>query len=286
MEDNDALQRADALFMAEMANEALALLEQQLKVSPKNTWISWKIGRFAGCMGDEARYSEIMRSIPLNFPGLQGFDLCAAKRDAVRVMDVMDLSLIYIPTPKCGSTSIKNRIAHKFGEAAENSSIHFTANSKMKNVSWAELTQLSNTRKLFGIYRPFQARLRSYYQTNIRKHGSLVLESGNRDAFYGLNCRPTYLETLNNFDRYRQIFRDFRAHTDNLTAYFPEQLEMIKVFNLKDMNAAIDYAGLEKAKLSSSQELRGDSGAFTPSDQEIVLERQLAERLYQSELTI
>ncbi len=125
--------------------------------------------------------------------------------------------ILYTPFAKCGSSTVKNYFVFAmFGHSSRRA--HRRIGEAYRLVYFNELDTKYADYYKFAIVRDPVDRYVSYFNKNIAD-GSLRRESRHLDMTNGLTTAPSLSETVEQIHRYRQIFLDFRVHTDPMTLW-------------------------------------------------------------------
>lgn len=134
--------------------------------------------------------------------------------------------LLYIALPKCASSTIKNyftfaRYGKTYGEQ-----VHFNHGDMYRLVTAGDLATRYKDYYKFTVVRDPVARVTSYFTANITNK-ALRREAHGQPEFMGLTTTPGPVVTAQRFHQYRQMFIDFRHHTDPMTGYLRDMLPLL-----------------------------------------------------------
>lgn len=239
MTASEVVDRARALIADERPQDAQDVLAAFL-VDQDHPGVWMVLARVYLLLDDVLAARAIFRNVVLKVQHPHIMNIIAAKIPYGKPLVLDNLRLIYFNIPKCGSSSLKDAILLAHGQERRGESSHFHVGEFEKVVPFTELRQQYKGYKTFAVVRHPRDRLRSYYARNIIKAGSLRQESGGKDSFYGLNTTPTYLEVVRQFQRYRNVFSDFRHHTDSIIGYVGlDKNRLDSVFDLPQVPDAV-----------------------------------------------
>jgi tetratricopeptide (TPR) repeat protein len=214
---NAYVARREILAIAGDIEGAAAILERYLELhDDPQGWALY--GETLMMLGREASARAAFRCALGRWPSMHIKDVIDA-RAACTVAIVDDVQrVLYVPIPKCGSTTIKDYLGEAiFGEASGLNS-HARMIRLQRVVSFADLETIYREYFRFAVLRSPADRLNSYYYGNIRK-GLLRRDSWNRESLRGLSTEPSGQEFMKKFFEYRRIFPDVRNHTNPLHLY-------------------------------------------------------------------
>lgn len=129
-----------------------------------------------------------------------------------------DKKILYVALPKCASSTIKNyftfaRFGKTYGEQ-----VHFNHGDMYRLVTAEDLATRYKDYYKFTVVRDPVSRLVSYFSSNI-SNKALRREAHGQQEFMGLSTTPGPVVVAQRFQQYRQMFIDFRHHTDPMTGY-------------------------------------------------------------------
>ena len=195
-------------------------------------------------VGEEINAIAILRNIIPKSKNPHIVDIIAARIPYCKPIILDSCKLAYYNIPKCGSSSIKDAILIAAGRSPKKETSHFHVAEFETFLSFRDIDEKYSEYSSFAIIRSPAERLRSYWQKNVVESQSLFREARGQSKFYGLDTLPSYGVMLRNFFRYRQVFIDFRHHTDSIVGYLGNTLNRIEhVFNVSDTSAALTLIG-------------------------------------------
>lgn len=239
MSNIETLKQADDFLQKEQAEQAVSILTSFLS-SRDNIYVWMKLARAYQILGEELVARAIFRNVILKFPAPHIMNIIAARIPYGKPLVLDAARIIYFNIPKCGSSSLKDAILIANGEKPKQEASHFHASKYEKVLSFDTIDREYADYTSIAILRHPKKRLRSYWTKNVSILKSLVNEAGGRTSYYGLSTEPSYDEILHNFNRYRQIFLDFRHHTDSIVGYVGQKPDRIKhIFDISQTNEAL-----------------------------------------------
>ncbi|TNE63485.1 MAG: hypothetical protein EP335_09430 [Alphaproteobacteria bacterium] len=210
--------KAEALILDEKPEAAQALIAAALQ--DRDHVRLWRFQRRVLLMlGDEAAAAGVMQRIidKIHAPTPGELALAGSPRSAFTA--VRKHKILYLHVPKCGSTTVKDMLYFMLtGERGEGHA--HTLVAKRAPYQYLDRTKLAHSHPnwfRFLVVRDPVARLRSYYRFNLVFTNDLSKEVPGRETFLGLPLQPDYDTFLRHLDRYRQVFRTLRAHTNAIT---------------------------------------------------------------------
>lgn len=126
--------------------------------------------------------------------------------------------LLYIPIPKCGSSTLKNYLSFGLTGQMHRELVHFRMPDHYRFVTVEDLrTRYAGFTK-FAVVRDPLSRVASYFSRNVTL-GALKRLSYDIDDFRGLPTVPDAQTFVARFEDYRRFFLDARHHTDQQIRY-------------------------------------------------------------------
>lgn len=283
MNANEVSAMAAKFVASENAELAKGVLEAFLADTDHPAiWLQY--GRLLLLLGEEVAARAVIRNVVLKTQKPHIVDIIAARIPVGKPIVVEPLKLVYFNIPKCGSSTLKDAILVSQGEARQAAASHFAVSRFEKVLPFAEFDKSYADYESIMIVRHPRERLRSYWQKNIQELGSLANECGRRDSYYGLATRPAYNDVLRNFRRYRQVFRDFRHHTDSITGYAGYARRVKHVLEMSDLQKAISLLKLPPSVDTHEFQNMRSWEPFDDSKADTALEKDLIGEHYKAEL--
>jgi hypothetical protein len=233
------MQRADQLFREENAEEAVAVLTAFL-AERDNPRVWQKLARAYQILGEEVLTTAILRNVILKHPNPHIKDVIAARIPYAKPLVLDAHKIMYFNIPKCGSSSIKDAIALITSGVLRKETAHFHVTEFERLLAFSTIDNEYEEYVSIGVFRHPADRLRSYWRKNITEAHSLMEEAHRKPIYYGLTTTPTYDEAVRDFARYRQVFADFRHHTDSIVGYVGRKRERVRHrFDVTETDAAL-----------------------------------------------
>jgi hypothetical protein len=277
------LKRADELVQAQQAEGAKKLLVEFLS-DRDHPGVWHKLARVCQLLGEDIVAMSLLRNIVPKLKNPHIVDIIAARIPYGKPIVLPSCKLLYYNIPKCGSSSIKDAILIAAGRTPKKETSHFHVAEFEVFMSFQEIDLKYAGYTSMVVIRPPSDRLRSYWRKNVHEAASLVKEAHGASTFYGLNTHPSYVEILGKFQRYRQVFVDFRHHTDSIIGYIGQSPERIKhIFDVSEVDGALnvirDISGASIPTLHNMQSVV----SLDVESREKELETQLISSFYDRE---
>lgn len=129
-----------------------------------------------------------------------------------------DRKILYIPIPKCASSTIKNFLSVGTSGETHGEQVHFRIGLQNTIVTPEDLTTRYAGYFKFAVVRDPIERVASYYYRNL-VGSALKRDSYGRNVINGMGTEPSVDGVLRKYDGFRQYFLDFRHHTDPMAGY-------------------------------------------------------------------
>lgn len=236
-------------------------------------------------LGEVTAARAILRNVVLKKSEPHIVDIVAARIPFAKPIVVDDFKLLYYSIPKCGSSSIKDALIFATGGELRGETSHFHISHMAKVLSFKNIDDKYADYESIAVIRHPRARLRSYWNKNIRD-GSLEREAGNKRTFYGLSTSPNYDDILSDFHNYRNVFRDFRHHTDTIVGYLGRNPSRVRnIFDISQlpstMNLIETVSGRKIPTIRNmrSERLFGEIPSSTAGQEAEILDSFYAEEL-------
>ncbi len=235
----ELLKQASALIADEKADQARGLLSQFLEDHDRpDVWL--KLAKTYRLLGDRLAARAILRNIVLKFGEPHIMDIIAARIPHTKAIVQDNLKLVYINIPKCGSSTLKDAVLVANQRELRGETSHFHVREFEKIIPFSALDGVYAGHTKLAVIRPPRDRLRSYFTKNVVEAESLVREAKGKETFYGLSTLPSYDAIVANFSAYRNIFDDFRHHTDSIVGYLgQEKKRYTHIFDISETSQAI-----------------------------------------------
>lgn len=131
--------------------------------------------------------------------------------------------ILYIPIPKCASSTIKNYLSYGLTQETHKEAVHRKMLEYYRFVTPGDLQTRYGDYFKFAVVRDPVDRVASYYSRNITT--GAIRRSGYRvRKFRGIPTMPSAEEFVEHFDKYRQYFLGVRHHTDKQIKYIHDFL--------------------------------------------------------------
>jgi hypothetical protein len=282
----ETLKEADFLLESEKAEEASALLASFLEEHDHpGVWL--KLAKARRLLNDNVMSRAILRNLVLKVREPHIMDIIAARIPYTKVLVLEKFNIAYVNIPKCGSSSVKDAILFAHEKEMRRETSHYHVREFERVVPFSELTGIYSAYRKFAITRHPRDRLRSYYSKNIAEAKSLVREAKGRRHYFGLETVPTYKSFLRDFNRYRNVFDDFRHHTDNVVGYLGlDKKRYTHIFDVADTQKAIDLFSVHGVEMPVIHNMRTEHSALRAEDIDVDRETELLESFYKKELEI
>jgi len=283
----DILKRANHLIAEENPEEAKAVLVGFLE-DHDNPALWAKLAWVYRVLGEPLGARAILRNIVLKLDHPHIMDIIAAKVPYTKIIALDDLKVVYVNIPKCGSSSIKDAVLLANQRELRGETSHYHVREFEKIVPFTALDGEYGGYTKFTVIRPPRARLRSYVAKNIIEASSLVKEAHGRSSFYGLDTRPSYDTVLKRFAEYRNVFDDFRHHTDTTIGYLGlEKGRYTHIFDVSETRKAIALLeGQGGAQMPAIHNMRSKGGDESLGQIDVDLEAELIASVYKKEIKV
>ena len=215
-------------------NNALELLFEAQETKPEQRTLEL-IGEYYVNLGQPVVARSIFRDCYESYGRLHVTNLNYARIQATTALVDHDKKLLYIPLPKCGSSTIKNyftfaRFGKMYGEF-----VHFKHGEMYQIITATDLATKFRDYKKFTVVRDPISRIVSYFTSNVVNR-ALRREAHGCETFMGLSTTPGPRVVARHFHHYRQMFVDFRHHTDAMSGYLRDMLPHLdSVFKMSDL---------------------------------------------------
>ena len=283
----NVIKHANALIADEKAEDAKAVLCSFL--DEHDHPVAWaRLAWVYRVLGDPLAARAILRNVVLKLPHPHIMDIIAAKVPYTKVIVLDKIKAVYINIPKCGSSSIKDAVLLANQRELRGETSHYHVREFEKVIPFSALDGEYNGFTKFTVVRPPRDRLRSYFSKNISESHSLVKEAGGRSSFYGLDTLPSYDTLLKRFSEYRNVFDDFRHHTDTTIGYLGlEKSRYTNIFNVSETKEAIELLErLAESDMPVIHNMRSKAGETSFDHIDADREAELIDSTYKKEIKV
>jgi len=144
--------------------------------------------------------------------------------------------ILFIPIPKCGSSTVKNYFSEAIFGERHGEAVHFQFPEMYRDVTRHDMETTYKSYYKFSVIRDPLKRLVSYFSRNLIG-GSLGRESFSAPSYMGMPTRPGVAQYVGYFHQYRQGFKDFRHHTDPICGYLdPFDGLLDRIYTMAEMD--------------------------------------------------
>ncbi len=284
MTPTQVLNEAEKLIRDEKADQAIDLMKGFLRHhDDRNVW--WKLATALQITGENVYAQSMMRNVILQRPDPHIVDIIAAGLPYGRPLVFDDIKMVYFAIPKCGSSTIKDAFLVAGGQEAKGEFSHSLTHHMHRLERFDKVQEKYKDYHVFTVVRPPLVRVRSYWQKNIVEAESLKHEAGEKSSYYGLSTAPTYKEILENFQRYRNVFRDFRHHTDSLFGFLGKDWSYLNhIYEMSGVSDAIrEISRRSKVDIPTIRNMRSRESKSEPESDVIELEEKVLANFYSKE---
>ena len=215
---------------------AVEVLKHYVSASPNNQRLWSHLSDYLIATGeiDEAK-SAAQTAIDCSNGHPHVKDLITAQVTASLAIVDDSRKLLFVSIPKCGSSTIKNFFTFCMFNESYGETVHFRHPEIYRLVHWDEFTTKYKSYFKFSVYRDPISRVFSYYKRNVYVDHSLVRDACGANKSNNLATKPGVLQALQNFHDYRRVFTDFRHHTDPITGYLGEDVDIYdRIFDISE----------------------------------------------------
>ena len=281
------LKHANSLITDEKADEAKVVLTDFLEDHDHPT-IWARLAHVYRILGEGLAARAILRNVVLKLAHPHIMDIVAAKIPYTKIIALENLKIVYINIPKCGSSSIKDAVLVANQRELRGETSHYHVKEFEKIVPFTAFNDEYSDYTKFTVIRPPRDRLRSYFVKNITEANSLVKEAHGRESYYGLDTRPSYDMILKKFSSYRNVFDDFRHHTDTTIGYLGlEKSRYTHIFDVSETKKAMALLmGVDGTEMPVIHNMRSKGGNESLGQFDAEFETALIESTYRNEIKI
>lgn len=248
------------MFLDQSIEGALDLLLEQFERSPSQPLLE-AIGDFYVNLGSQVVAQNIFKSMYYENSAIHVTNLIHAGVPATRALVDDKKKILFIPIPKCGSSTIKNYFTSAIFGETYGETVHFKHPEIYRTVSATEIDTKYRDYYRFSAVRDPMSRLVSYYVRNV-VGGSLRREAHGRETFLDFPTRPGPKQFAFGFHHYRQLFKDFRHHTDPVCRYLdPFRSHLDKIYQMSE----IEYLRMKMSEIYGC-ELKDDRAMISRQD--------------------
>ncbi len=223
------------LFREESTYHALELALENYEISTSNNMLMLMADLYV-VDGQRTVAENIFKSLHYQGVKLHVTNLIYAGIDATVALVDDKQKLLFIPIPKCGSSTVKNYFTTAIHGDYLGERVHFAYPELYRVVSTADLATKYADYYKFSVVRDPIKRVVSYFTHNV-DDGSLAQEAFGVNNAFGCPTRPGPFQVRQNFERYIQIFKDFRHHTDPIGGYLnPFKGQMDKIYQMSELD--------------------------------------------------
>ncbi|WP_065331657.1 sulfotransferase family 2 domain-containing protein [Tritonibacter mobilis] len=230
------LEAADkAKFRIEDFGLATEILSAAYEKEKKGVFLE-RLGQIQINLGNDVLARSLMRDAFQTFGTCHITNIILSEIAATVAIVDDEKKLLYIPMPKCGSSTVKNYFTQAMFGEAYGELVHFRHPEIYRVVYPEDLKTRYADYMKFCVVRDPVSRVASYFLTNVAG-GSLRREVSGENTFLGLRTNPGPLEVSKDFELFRSTFMDFRHHTDAMSSYVREMLpDMDRVYSISELH--------------------------------------------------
>lgn len=155
---------------------------------------------------------------------LQTTNLLHADVPVARAFVDDERKLLYIPIPKCASSTIKNYLSYGLTGETHKEAVHRKMLEYYRFVTPADLKTRYADYFKFAVVRDPVDRVASFYSRNVTT-GAIRRSAYQVRKFRGIPTKPTAEQFVDHFEEYRRYFLGVRHHTDKQIKYIHDFLE-------------------------------------------------------------
>lgn len=223
------------MFLDGSVDAALNLLCEEYEREPNNQVLE-ALGDLYVVAGETVVAQAIFRSLHYENAQIHVTNLIHARIPATKALIDDTKKLLYIPIPKCGSSTVKNYFTSAMFGRTYGEAVHFQHGHLYRTITPDDIQTKYRDYFRFSVVRDPVSRFVSYYLTNVMG-GSLRREAHQQDQFLGHPTRPGPRQFAFGFHQYRQLFKDFRHHTDLINCYLdPFRQQLGKVYQISELS--------------------------------------------------
>ncbi len=221
-------------FAGQSVEASLAFLLEEYERNPYPLLLQ-NIGDLYVTAGQRVAAESIFRRLYHEAAPLHVSNLIYAGIPATRALVDDKARQLFIPIPKCGSSTVKNYFTAAIHDQSYGELVHFKHPELYRIITPEEMRTTYRKYFRFAVVRDPLSRLVSYYITNIRGK-SLVREAMSQSDFQGFPTLPGPHKFAVWFHQYRQFFKDFRHHTDPIGGYLdPFRKDLDRIYTMSEL---------------------------------------------------
>ena len=221
-------------FIEQSVDHGLEFLLEEYERNPSNQLLE-VIGDFYVNDGAQVAAQSVFKSMFYEQTNIHVTNMIYAGLPATRALVDDNKKLLFIPIPKCGSSSVKNYFTSALFDKTYGETVHFKHPELYRTITPEEIKTTYKSYFKFSVVRDPMSRLVSYYMRNIF-NGSLTREAHQQTEFMGTPTRPGPFQFAMFFHQYRQFFKDFRHHTDPICGYLdPFRAHLDKIYQMSEL---------------------------------------------------
>lgn len=232
------MERIEAAKRIKFYEQSVALgldyLEEEYEREPSVQLLE-SLGDFYVNDGAQIAAKAVFKAMFYEQQNIHVTNMIYAALPATRALIDHDKKLLYIPIPKCGSTTVKNYFTSGLFNKTYDETVHFKHPEIYQTITPDMMRTTYKDYYKFSVVRDPMSRLVSYYMRNVF-NGSLTREAFQQTEFMGAPTRPGPLQFAQHFHQYRQFFKDFRHHTDPICGYLdPFRSQLDKIYQMSEL---------------------------------------------------
>lgn len=199
-------------FLDQSINAALDLALEEYERNPYGQLLE-VIGDLYVNAGQHVVAESIFKAMHADGENIHVTNLIYGGISATKALIDPKRKILFIPIPKCGSSTVKNYFTQAIYGRNYRETVHFHHPELYHNITPDQMHTDYSDYFRFAITRDPVDRLVSYYARNVTAP-SLRREAMGELNFMGYPTKPGPRQFVTMFQQYRQYFKDFRHHTD------------------------------------------------------------------------
>ena len=212
---SDIIRRAQSYILSEELDRAISILECFL-IDYDSPYIWRCYSNVLLKKGNTVGAISAMRNCVHKLVMPSEWELSLARIPYSRTIIDEKNKLLYINIPKCASSSVKDMFYFIRHNKTIGNIVHSNLQEFSKVIHRKDLTtKYKDYYKVLIVRNPIN-RIISYYKKNIISQESLKQETKKKDIYFNLSVSPTKDDFIKNFFLYRNVFTDFRHHTNSI----------------------------------------------------------------------